>query len=279
MEKPIYFLKLEISGGNYDARVNDCPIVSEREGSPVSATIPINEWIEGGGNLLTVRLTPIQGEEIAKMKPQVSATLSAMPFASLSAGGSEIPLRSFTFGRAAAEKGAETPADVPSLPFRADTLEGGILLTAAFDAERSIPPLPWSAGKAEPITEDVTKALTDHLKTLWQILNTKDLPALRTWFVHRNRDVAARRYTDLADVEKSTEASFAAAFKDAEMPLHPFWERDLVTVAYGYGRLLRVEIGPLGKSPVFFAEKDFSVINYIEIGFCRIPEVGFAAIR
>ena len=281
MDKPVYLLKLDLAGCNYDARVNDCPIVAEREDRPVTATYPINEWVETGRNLLRVQLRPLRGEEDVSPDAQASATLSAFPATVGRTEQGEVVVASFTFGGRSRGESAEegTTGGPPAVPFRADRLEGSVLLTASFDGEGAFPPLPWSALEAEPITDAVTQELIGKLKALWKILDTKDIDGWNEWFKYRNRDVAVRRYLDVAALERQTARPIQTAMNDPEMPLHPFWERDLVAVGFGAGRLLRVDIGPLGKSPVFFAEPGYSVLGRIEAFFYHTPEIGWVAIR
>ena len=71
---PYFQLHFSIYGCGYQLRINDVPVNQDFDGTGVTATIPVSEWIKPGKNTLSIQLTPsANANELAKLDQKCTA--------------------------------------------------------------------------------------------------------------------------------------------------------------------------------------------------------------
>jgi hypothetical protein len=272
-DQPIYFLQLRISHCAYDVRVNDCPVTRNLKGLPVTATYPLNLWLVRGENELTIELLPLKGQRIV----DTSATFQAfLELGDKQKPDSEPPVVGEFVAKEAKGSATSLPENSNNSASRVyaqylareTRSDGRVTYSFKFNAAVPTERWVWSNGKVMFATESVKSELLGVLSSAWQLLDKKNIDALADWFAVRNRELAAAKYKSYDEERRATIDRYRDYLNDTSLRLDPLWTKDLTVSVFGHGKLARLD-DKYGESPLYFANKDYSVLANVVIIFYR----------
>jgi len=77
-EKSVVKISTTFSGCKYEVRVNDVPIISDKNGLQVNVSQSVNQWVRNGENKLYVHISPVPGSSAEKMEANVTILLEPL---------------------------------------------------------------------------------------------------------------------------------------------------------------------------------------------------------
>lgn len=255
--KPYFTVAVDTAGCRYDIRINDVPVVSDRNGFPVTVDIPVNHWMQSGENELSMHLHPLPKHEGLSRDTECSATLKVRE------SGTSVELNqsvaSVSFSGNELESGTGAGGSSPSgqfdhrSAFTADS--GGAVFVDEVNVEptddkqgikvsRSITlPLPfprwsWFDSDVIPDSEEIRTELVTQYQRIWDAAQSKRVEDLMLFFLERSRELAAAFYRTTDEMQGRI--GLKETSEDPELELFGLYPDDTLLEVFGGGRLARL---------------------------------------
>jgi len=258
--QPFYTVQVDIEGCAYDVRVNDGPLLEDLDGLPVVVEIPINHLVRNGGNEISLRMRPGEGQDALDRETKCALTIYVRE-------SGEDKSRRREVAKLAYPGPAPTRRDGP------DTLT-----TATFPATVPFPLFRWFTSAEIPANENTRAELIRELERFHELLAAKNIDAILAAVRERDREHAAAYYEPLPDQVADTRRGFALQFDEAEYTLRPARVRNPRLRIFGNGRLARLDLSN-GQSPIYYLMSDGDTAVYVTLVFCRDPQGKWMVIR
>lgn len=254
MYKPWYTVKIDVSGCGYDIRVNDCPVMADRDGRAVIVEMPVNQWILGGDNLLSAEAVRTPGDP-GKCSAQVWVR---------------------EFERGAGSMVAELSLVVPPA---GDTGEPVLRRQAPFAAQ--IPFALWRWANVPPgeIGPDDREAVLQQAAGIWNAMAAGNLPLVQQYLLTKSDEICQSRYQTESMRQQELAMQFEDLFDHSQWELAPLDIGDAVLSPYGEKRLFKLTDEVTGDSPVFFISKDSTLATYMDLFFYKDHDALWRIIR
>jgi hypothetical protein len=269
-KKPLYKLRIKASGSPYDVRINDCPILSDDEGYPITTEIPINHWLVNGINKIKIILTrPDEGIGVCELK------LNASEYGNQSSQSNIIMSYKCE---------APSIADIPEEMHEKnddevqEPIDPEVVLEE--DIELDVPFPPWQWNSVEPIELDDKgrTELTHHVKKLWQALKDKNLDLVAEMMDLKARENAVAYYQTEKESIENLRTHYENYFKNSELTLDELYESELEFRTFADGRLFLVLDSATKLSPILYFDKN-DIATYLNIMIFRNSEGEWQIIR
>ncbi len=213
--KPYFMVGIKVSGCLYDIRINDVTVTEEIRGLPMSADLPVNQFMLSGKNLLSMHLRPIGEETELSPSAEVSASLlirqsgtpreSNQTIASLRyragreeledriAGSTPTGKKDSTNGFLSSDTGDVNVDSIESL----STPDGkGVIIRREIELTTSIPRWAWLDSDDIPETEETRKELSLQYQKIWDLLKSGNVQGkLPPLFAERTKELATAFYS------------------------------------------------------------------------------------
>ena len=254
LEKPLYTIKIELSGCIYDIRVNDCPVIEDQDGYGLTTEIPINHWLFDGENRLKASLT-----RISRQYGKCDLSIWVKEF---ERDGGKRPVRDLVLETKPIELGGNA------------LIEKEII----FDAKVPFQKWMWSEVEATVLTSEDRKAIVEKAKELWESLQKKDLNKIKKLLAFKSKEIIQAKY----QTEKARNKEIQTQLEDileGDWIMGDFDIDDLVYLPYGNGRLIKFMDSESRESPVFFTDPKKTIASYMELFFYKNKDLKWNIIR
>jgi hypothetical protein len=242
--RPQFVLRIDTAGCAVDARVNDCPVFQERAGYPGVGELPVSHWMLNGRNSVSFELKPVVGAD--GFDSDTECTLSLIATDAVTPSSRE-ELTSVSF-----HWSTDAPPDQRGTAGRLQTLTRRTSATVL----TPFPDWTWTQAASQK-GDDLPSDLLGLYEDFYLALSRESVDEVSALLAQRDREYAASRLRDVQEQVNETRQEFERLFADPRWTLAPLNLNHCSAVAYGDGRLMRLET-PQGKSPIMFEHGDLA---------------------
>jgi len=260
-ERPYLTVRINVSGCNYEIRVNGVPIMTEKRGYPVVVAIPVNQWMFSGGNQLSMILTPLPGEKDITITPDSCMTLqvkesgaprsTTRPISTFCYQGEFTLLKktvekSSPAGRFNSKKEMQADPDgdvvVSHVQVAAVEKGTGVMVSRNISINLPFPQWKWVSGDFIPDNDQSRQALFLEYKKMWDMLNNKDIKSVMSFVQEKIKESAISLNQEEKLFAEETELDYMDAFDSTKFKLFPLDLYNLDFFVYGDGRLAELKM-------------------------------------
>lgn len=263
LDQPWYTCTIDLGGLPYEIRVNDCPIWKEKKGYSVKTEFPINKWIAGGKNYLSIKATPSSDHQpLGSVGIRVRAK-------GTDANNAQLVTNT---------KVAEALAIAARKESEGNNLNE-ITATVEFEANVPFPTSGWLRGPAISLSDEDRRTLEKLTKAFWDALSQKDIETVMRLLSIRIPEVAASQYQTGDEHRNDIRAEFEGVLNDPDLHVFEYYDDSLDIVTYAEGRLFTVVDQVSGKSPILFTDSEESMSIVVDLFFAKIANGEWAIVR
>lgn len=250
---PVFEIAVDVSGLDLEVRVNDVPVMRV-PGGHVETAFDVNPHVVTGVNQLGAIVRPPRGgtEYPPGAQCEIELRVRAAPSSSVAEERGKLVFTAPEIEADTAFSGSTTPEGAQPVV----QVGGDDVVRARIPVMLSTPFPPWSWLTADGLTDDsqTFDEVVDQTRTLWGLIQSKDVPALEAASAEQARDWQTAYYLpDEAAGQKML--GIAATLGDPDVQPQPFPDPGSLRLEIlGYGKLAHI-VDEDGKGPITLGVK------------------------
>lgn len=256
-KKPVYIAEIRIGGCPYELRVNDCVLFSSADGDMLMTKLPLNQWIGPGENTFTVIFKDVSGKQ----------------------GEGEVKLFVREYDVSASTPDYDITPAMTINSMDQVTASGEVIKDIPFEVNVPYPLSRWMQGLAVELTDVDKQNIIKVIQRLWNACEKKDMKTIQEIMSLKNEELQKSRYQTHEERTQEMQGQYARLFEDKELKLAACDVSSLEYRIYGKGKLVAVVNAKTKESPVYFTDRDKTMISAISLFFFKDSDGEWKIIR
>ncbi len=282
-KEPIFVLRFDVSGCQYDVRINDVNyvpgIMSDAEGIPLQVDLPVSQWMISGKNTIDIKVGPVKNAENSVKKGgycHVNISLAVKQNGQLNKDYKKIAeinyhtqsnniSNKYPFFKGTTPAGrynshkqfaADKAGDVSVSELKVTPIDmdygQGLHIQQTIDMPINIPRWAWLDGDIIENNQATHDSLFKEYKKIWTALHNKDVDSIAPLFEQRTKEYSEAFHVEPSEVSPIDDLKIDVS--DPQRILGDLIEKYEYLEIVAYGRLARLSIWN-GHAAIFFNSK------------------------